>query len=279
MSEETWESTRAWDVMRWLVYYLLEDLVPPEMAAGADILDFSAGLGDLSRYMAEAGARSVLATRPEDVPGDTGVDWMTGVAAGNIVESLAGRSFDLAVARMVFQFPTWEGDRADPDTLAGEFAEVLRPGGRLVAAFHDFVAVEDEPYGVELPNVDEVLSSRPELARVVRFLNLPPREGPMGQTGFGLKVPMFVSSLAANGYAVESASHVEPFTFPTGVEGRTEADLVALGDEVMELKRRWLAHVPDEYDRPARIRALLRELSVIMPHVAWPIVRVVARKL
>lgn len=265
--------------MRWLVYYLLEDLVPPEMAAGADILDFSAGLGDLSRYMSDAGARSVLATRPEDVPGESGVDWVTGVAAGNIVEKLAGRSFDLAVARMVFQFPTWEGDRADPDTLAGEFAEVLRPGGRLVVAFHEFVAVEDEPYGAELPNVDEVLSARPELGRVVRFLNLPPREGPMGQTGFGLKVPMFVSSLAASGYAIESASHVEPFTFPTGVDDHSEADLVSLGDEVMELKRRWLAGVPDEYDRPARIRSLLRELSPIMPHVAWPIVRVVARRL
>ncbi|MEX2134004.1 MAG: hypothetical protein WEB67_07665, partial [Acidimicrobiia bacterium] len=99
MSENTWESARSWHQMRWLVYYLLEDLVPPEMAAGADILDFSAGLGDLSRYMVEAGARSVLATRPEPEPGDDGVEWLTGVAAGNVVQSLGGRSFDLVVAR------------------------------------------------------------------------------------------------------------------------------------------------------------------------------------
>jgi len=50
------------------------------------------------------------------------VEWLTGVAAGNVVESLDGRTFDLVVARMVFQFPTWEGDRADPDTMSAEFA-------------------------------------------------------------------------------------------------------------------------------------------------------------
>jgi SAM-dependent methyltransferase len=279
MADTTWESARSWHLMRWLVYYLLEDLVPPEMAAGADILDFSAGLGDLSRYMSGAGARSVLATRPEELAGEDGVEWLTGVATGNVVERLGERSFDLVVARMVFQFPTWEGDRADPDTMLAEFAHVIRPGGRLVVAFHEFVAIEDEPYGPEVPDVEEVLAARPDLASVVRFLNLPPREGPFGQTGFGLKVPMFVNSLATNGYVIESASHVEPFTFPLHLDRYSDADLQALVPEVMELKARWLAHVADPYDRPAAIRSMLSELAPKMPHVAWPIVRIVARRL
>lgn len=265
--------------MRWLVYYLLEDLVPPEMAAGADILDFSAGLGDLSRYMSEVGARSVLATRPEPQPGDDGVEWLTGVAAGNVVESLLGRSFDLVVARMVFQFPTWEGDRADPDTMSAEFAEVIRPGGRLVAAFHEFVAIEEGPLGPDIPDVEEVLASRPELAQVVRFLNLPPREGPFGQTGFGLKIPMFINSVVMNGFAIESTSHVEPFTFPLELDSYTDSDIGELVPRVMEIKRRWLSHVVDPYAHPAAIRHMLTELAPIMPHVAWPIVRVVARRL
>lgn len=279
VATDTWESKRAWHLMRWLVYYLLEDLVPPSMAAGADILDFSAGLGDLSRYMADSGARSVIATRPEEEPGEADVEWLTGVAAGNLVGRLDGRSFDLAVARMVFQFPTWEGDRADPDTMAEEFASVLRPGGRLVLAFHEFVAVEDEPYGPELPPVEEVLSARPELATVVEYLNLPPREGPLGQTGFGLKVPMLVSSLVGNGFAIEAASHVEPFTFPLDIEQQSDEEIRELGGHVMDLKRKWMAVVADEYERPARIRSLLIELADLMSFVAWPIVRVVARRL
>lgn len=279
MSENTWESARSWHQMRWVVYYLLEDLVPPEMAAGADILDFSAGLGDLSRYMAEAGARSVLATRPEPEPGDEGVEWLTGVAAGNVVQSLGGRTFDLVVARMVFQFPTWEGDRADPDTMSAEFAEVIRPGGRLVVAFHEFVAIEDQPLGPDIPDVEEVLASRPELAQVVRFLNLPPREGPFGQTGFGLKIPMFINSVVGNGFAIETTSHVEPFTFPLHLDRYSDTDLDALIPKVMEIKRRWLANVPDPYAHPGAIRQMLSELAPKMPHLAWPIVRVVARRL
>lgn len=267
--------------MRWLVYYLLEDLVPPDMVTGADVLDFSAGLGDLSAYMAATGARSVTATRPEAEPGQDhpGVEWLTGVAAGNLLESVGEHRYDLAVARMVFQFPTWEGDRADPDTMAAEFASVLRPGGRLVVAFHEFVGLEGHPHSGQLPDVSTVIEASPELGAVVRYLNLPPREGPLGQTGFGLKVPMFVNSLAANGFMVESADNPEPFTFPTGIGEFTDAELTSLGETVMELKSRLLAVVPDPYDRPGRIREMLVELGTIMPHVAWPIARVVARRL
>lgn len=267
--------------MRWLVYYLLENLIPQTMVVGADILDFSAGLGDLSKYMAAAGARSVTATRPEPEAGDqhAGVEWLTGVAAGNLVESVGKQRFDLAVARMVFQFPTWEGDRADPDTMSAEFASVLRPGGRLVVAFHEFVGLEDHPHASDLPDVSTVIEANPELGSVVRYLNLPPREGPLGQTGFGLKVPMFVNSLAANGFMIESADNPEPFTLPTAIGGLSDPELSDLGKAVMELKSRLLAHVVDPYDRPGQIRKMLVELGGIMPHVAWPIARVVARRL
>lgn len=281
MGDTTWESTRSWHLMRWLVYYLLEDLVPPPMVVGADVLDFSAGLGDLSAYMAAAGARSVVATRPETKAGDPhpGVEWLTGVAAGNLVEAVGERRFDVAVARMVFQFPTWEGDRADPDTMAAEFATILRPGGRVVAAFHEFVGLEGHPHTGELPDASTVIEANPGLGAVVRYLNLPPREGPLGQTGFGLKVPMFISTMAASGFMVEMADNPEPFTFPTALRGISDADLQSLGEAVMELKSRLLAFVPDPYDRPARIRKMLIELGDLMPHVAWPIARVVARRL
>ncbi len=267
--------------MRWLVYYLREDLVSPDMATGADILDFSAGLGDLSAYMADCGARSVLATRPEVEPGHehAGVEWATGVGAGNVVEKLGGRTFDLVVARMVFQFPTWEGDRADPDTMIEEFGSVLRLGGRLVAAFHEFVSLEGHPSSSELPDVSTVLDTNPHLGALVEYLSLPPREGPLGETGFGLKVPMFVDSLVSHGFAIETVDNPEAFTFPVALEGLSDDDLVELGDRVMELKSFLVAHVPDRYDRPARVRRMLVELAGIMPHVAWPIARVVARRL
>lgn len=267
--------------MRWLVYYLKENLVPPDMAAGAEVLDFSAGLGDLSAYMASVGARSVVATRPETEPGDSyeGVTWATGVAAGNVVEKLGGRSFDLVVARMVFQFPTWEGDRADPDTMLEEFSEVLRPGGLLVAAFHEFVPLEGHPDSRNLPDPGSLIEANPALGSLVKYLNLPPREGPLGQTGFGLKVPMFVNSLAAKGFAVEKADNPEPFTFPLSLGDMSTEKILELGERVMELKQRALAHVSDPYQRPERIRELLVDLGEIMPHVAWPIARVVARRL
>lgn len=281
VTDSTWESARSWHVMRWLVYYLLEDLVLPEMVVGSDVLDFSAGLGDLSRYIASTGARSVTATRPETEPGaeHDGVEWITGVAAGNVLEAVGDRRFDLAVARMVFQFPTWEGDRADPDTMIAEFASVLRPGGRLVVAFHEFVGLEGHPHTGALPDVSTVIEANPELGAVVRYLGLPPREGPLGQTGFGLKVPMFVNSLAANGFMVETADNPEPFTYPVSLGQKSDEELLQLGETVVEMKARYLTRIPDPYERPSRIRSLLVELGEIMPHVAWPIARVVARRL
>lgn len=278
----TWEQARAWELMRPLVYYLKEDLVAPAMANGTVALDFSAGLGDLSGYLVECGAERVVATRPEAaVPlGEGPIEWRGGVAAGNLARVFASDSFDLAVARMVLQFPTWEGDRVDPDTLGAEFATILRPGGRLVLAFHEFVSVEPVPSGEHLPDVEEMLtlSDRPGLAATARYLGLPPREGPFGESGFGLKVPMLITSLQRLGFQIEIADHPEPFTMPLDLGARTEQEVRELGEKVMAVKARYLS-APDQdvYERPGAVRAMLRELSGLFYFGVWPIVRVVAR--
>ncbi len=267
--------------MRPLVYYLIEDLVSPEWARDRDVLDFSAGLGDLSRYLLACGARSVVATHPDprEIDEENGVTWRGGVAAGRIAASLGESSFDLAVARMVFQFPTWEGDRADPDTMAVEFGHILRPGGRLVLAFHEFLPFETVPTGSE-PSIDQLLDAagREGQASIVRFLELPPREGPFGETGFGLKVPMLVTSLQRAGFEIEIADHAEPFTMPLHLDGLSDAEIAGLGSKVMAIKRGYLSD-PDQspYDRPGAVRSMLSDLGRLFEFATWPIVRVVAR--
>jgi SAM-dependent methyltransferase len=266
------------------VYYLREDFIPPAMAAGSDVLDFSAGLGDLSQYLVDCGASTVTATLPDTGAPEAGglVRWLEGVDATSIKDRLTGSSFDIAAARMVFQFPTWEGDRADPDTMVEQFAQVLRPGGRLVIAFHQFRAFEPVPARGDPPTADEALDSATgdlaNLARVVRYLGLPPREGPMGETGFGLKIPMLVTTLQTHGFDIETADHPEPFTLPLHLDALDEDEILDLGRRVMELKARYLAN-PDQspYDRPGTVRRMLIELREVVEFVAWPIVRVVAR--
>ena len=257
----TWEATRSWHLMRPLVYYLVENFVSPDMAAGARALDFSAGLGDLSRYLLDNGA-DVISTLPEQNPPDDDLFWKPGVAAGNIAESFDPGSFDVATARMVFQFPTWEGDRADPDTLAEEFAEVLVPGGHLVLAFHEFRVSHD-----------------PGALAMVDYLGLPPREGPHGETGHGLKVPMLVTTLQNRGFDIEVAEHAEPFTFPTRLSSLDDTAVRRLGETVMRTKRNYLVErAPGTYERPAVISEMLEELTCQFEFATWPIVRIVARR-
>lgn len=267
--------------MRPLVYYLVENFLPLELVEGSSALDFSAGLGDLSRYMVRAGARSVTATMPEsDAREGDQVDWVTGVSAGRIASTLGANQFDLAVARMVFQFPTWEGDAADPDSLAAEFAEILRPNGRLVIAVHDFVPFEEVPAPGPPPTVEEMLAGAdPSRAQMIRFLGLPPREGPMGESGFGLKTPMLVTTLQNQGFDIEVADHPEPFTFPLIPDVIHDAEIAHLGAEAMELKRRHLVvSGRSPYELPAAIRAMLIELRSLYRFTTWPVVRIVARR-
>lgn len=257
----TWEASRSWHLTRPLVYYLVENFAPRALVEDADVLDFSAGLGDLSRYMDQLGAR-VVSTLPEESAPSDGLDWRTGISAGHIATRFDPASFDLAVARMVFQFPTWEGDRADPDTLASEFAEVLRPAGRLVVAFHEFAEIEE---------------TDPRMA-MVRYLGLPPREGPHGESGYGLKVPMLVTTLQNRGFDIELAEHAEPFTFPVGID-KSDEEIEVLGQKVMEVKRHHLVErQPETYDRPGVIFEMLEELRAMFRFVTWPIVRIVARR-
>jgi Methyltransferase domain len=280
-SEMSWETTRSWHLVRPLVYYLIEDFVAPEMVRGIDILDFSAGLGDLSSYMSSAGARRVVSTTPgTDPPGRPELDWRTGIAAGRLATSLQPESFDMVVARMVLQFPTWEGDAADPDTLTDEFVTLLRPGGLLVVAFHEFIPFESLPPQNGPPDVEAMLEGAdPPRAALVRYLGLPPREGPSGESGFGLKVPMVVTTLQSRGFDIEVADHPEPFTFPAHLETMTESQLVELGDQVMSLKRRYLGESGiDSYQRPRVLREMLGELSSLFEFVTWPIVRIVGRR-
>ena len=247
--------------MRPLVYYLVENFISSEMAAGTRALDFSAGLGDLSRYLRGNGAE-VVSTLPESDPPDDELQWKPGVAAGNIADSFDSGSFDLATARMVFQFPTWEGDLADPDTLAEEFAEILVPGGHLVLAFHEFQVTND-----------------PGALAMVEYLELPPREGPHGETGHGLKVPMLVTTLQNRGFDIEVAEHVEPFTFPTRLRDLDDAAVLRLGETVIGTKRHFLVErAPGAYERPAVINEMLAELSTLFEFATWPIVRIVAKR-
>lgn len=283
-SAVTWEQSRGWHLMRPLVYYLREDFIPPTMADGRDAIDFSAGLGDLSQYLVDCGASSVTATRPEtDVPDGVGpVKWLGGVTAADLADRLPASSFDLGAARMVFQFPTWERDQADPDSMVEQFARVLRPGGRLVVAFHQFRAFESVPAQGAYPDPDQLLEDATgelaSLARLVRYLGLPPREGPMGETGFGLKTPMFVTTLQTHGFDIETADHPEPFTMPLDLGDRNDEEITDLGSRVMELKRRYLSNTDESpYDRPGTVRRMLSELSGMFEFVTWPIVRLVAR--
>jgi hypothetical protein len=51
--------------------------------------------------------------------------------------------------------------------MIGEFAEVLRPGGRLVAAFHEFVSLEGHPSSPDLPEVSTVIETNPHLGALL----------------------------------------------------------------------------------------------------------------
>ena len=87
-----WERQRHWPLMRPFVYYLTENFIESAWVTGKRVVDFSAGLGDLSSYMAGLGPTRLIATVPEPelanpAPID-GVEWRPGVLASHIAESL-----------------------------------------------------------------------------------------------------------------------------------------------------------------------------------------------
>jgi hypothetical protein len=307
-SSEVWEHARGWAVMRSFVYYQRENFIPEGLVEGRDVIDFSAGLGDLSNYVASLGPSSLIATAPEEhAPRPSllpdSVEWMTGVGADQIAELLPEESADVILARMVIQFPTVESDAVDVDQILMQMRGVLSSGGSIVMTTHSYFSlpqlrgdpsrVDDQLAAVEadvLPLLDAkdaftrgVARETMGLIELVRYLDLPPRDGPFGQTGFGLKIPMLVNSVVAQGFTVDSVEEIEPFTYPIGLQ-KSIADnaesVIELGEQVMAIKRRYLtsAEARDPYLRPAVLARMIAEIGELLPVTTVPIVRLCVTK-
>lgn len=305
---DVWEYTRDWATIRPFVYYQRENFVPRSLVENRDVVDFSAGLGDLSAYVEALDPSNLIATapeahapRPEQLPAST--EWRTGVGASNLVAALGTGSADVILARMVIQFPTVENHAIDVDGILTQMRDVLRPSGMVVATTHSYfslpafsgdrsgdtdhlAAVEAEAAAL-LENKDGFTRSVAEeaigLIELVRYLELPPREGPFGRTGFGLKVPMLVNSFVNAGFAIDSVDEIEPFTFPIGLPDsseRTGESVTELGERVMAIKRSHLTkrEAADAYLRPAVLGEMIAEIRALVPVTAVPIVRIVATR-
>ena len=294
--------------MRSFVYYQRENFIPEGLVEGRDVIDFSAGLGDLSVYVSSLGPSSLIATAPEEhAPRPSSlpdsVEWIAGVGADRIAEALPEASADVILARMVIQFPTVESDAVDVDQILAQMRSVLRQGGSIVITTHAFFSlprfkgdhsrVDDHLAAVEadvLPLLDAediftrgVAQETAGLIELVRYLDLPPRDGPFGRTGFGLKIPMLVNSFVAQGFTVDSVEEIEPFTYPIGLQ-ESVADnansVIELGEHVMSIKRRYLTSVEasDPYLRPAVLADMIAEIRELLPVTTVPIVRLSAKK-
>ena len=307
-SSEVWEHARDWSLILPFVYYQRENFVPEGLVTALDVVDYSAGLGDLSAYVWTLDPSSLIATAPEPnalrpplLPDS--VVWKSGVGAGQIAGALSEASADVILARMVIQFPTVETDAVDVDAILRQMHDVLRTDGSIVATTHSFFSlsrfegdhsdVDDHLAAVEadvLPLLEAedaftrgVAQETAGLIELVRYLGLPPRDGPFGRTGFGLKIPMLVNSFVRQGFVVESVEVIEPFTFPIGLLARIGDDVESvkdLGAQVMSIKRRYLTstEAADPYLRPPILADMIAELRTLVPVTAVPIARVVATK-
>ncbi|MBW8010353.1 MAG: class I SAM-dependent methyltransferase [Chloroflexi bacterium] len=296
----SWELLRDWEIIRYLVYYLIEDFVHAHLIPGKDVLDFSAGLGDLSTYIAQNQPKSLIATAPEDIEPAPAllalqeVTFLSNLPAIEISSKLPPNSVDLFLARMVFQFPTDEADRIDIDGMLAQIYTVLRPGGRIIIASHEYTELDDHPDDWNLALEDylrEVVADRSGrhkthlkgLIELIRAIGLPPREGIHGQTGFGLKSLMAVDSFVQAGFTIEDSAEIEDFTFPVGLTSQLldRKDYYRdLGEKIMAIKR---AHIltPEfegKYTRPQVLQSILREINQLHSFVTIPIFRIQARK-
>ena len=296
----SWELQRNWEIVRYLVYYLVEDLVSPDQISGKDIVDFSSGLGDLSEYIFSHNPKTLIATSPDDVPspvsltGKPGFRFIPNLHARMISEKLAPNSVDLFVARMVFQFPTEEGDHIDVDGMLAQIFSILRPGGCLIICSHEFTQLDDHPEDWDLPleryleNLPAEPTGRHEarihgLIELIEAIGLPPREGVHGQTGFGLKALMAVDSFIQAGFKIESAAEIEDFTFPIGISQdlATRKDYYReLGQQVFTIKQAHI-HSPvfaNKYTRPTALKNILQAINQLHPFVTVPIFKIQAVK-
>lgn len=295
----TWELQRRWETVRYLVYYLVENLVPPALIPGADIIDFSSGLGDLSAYMAAHDPRSLTATSPEasDPPPHLPVNasHLEDVPADQIAARLPAASADLFVARMVFQFPTVEDHHIDMDGMLAQVYQVLRPGGRLIICSHQYTELDPHIEAAWPEPVDayfeRLLAAHhgahhdylAGLIELIQTIGIPPREGSHGQTGFGLKPSMAIDSFVRAGFRIERAAELEEFTFPIGLsrELAERSDYYAeLAEKVFAIKERHIQRpaFADKYQRPQVLRAILTEINQMHPFVTIPIFSIQAIK-
>jgi hypothetical protein len=296
----SWELLRNWEIVRYLVYYLVEDLVAPDQISGKDIVDFSAGLGDLSEYIYSYNPKSLTATSPDVVPSPTSLAgkpafrFIPNLSARQINQEFAPNSIDLFIARMVFQFPTDEHDRIDVDGMLAQIFTILRPGGNLIICSHEFTQLDDHPEDWDLPlkrylanllaeQTDRHTSRIHGLIELIEAIGLPPREGLHGQTGFGLKALMAVDSFVQAGFKIQSAAEIEDFTFPVGISH----DLLNRKDYYQKLSQQVFAikqtHInspafADKYTRPAVLKTILQQLNQLHQFVTVPIFKIQALK-
>lgn len=295
----TWELQRRWEIVRYLVYYLVEDLVPPDLIQGKDVIDFSAGLGDLSAYMAEQAPRTLIATSPDQAPRPpqlpASVQYLPDLPAERIGAQLPPDSADLFVARMVFQFPTEEEHHIDVDGMLAQIYRVLRPAGRLIIASHQYTELDPHLESTWPESVaayfDKLLATHSGehgdylagMVELIRTIGIPPREGSHGQTGFGLKASMAVDSFVRAGFQIESAAELEEFTFPVGLSreiAARETYYAELAQKVFAIKQRHIGSqaFADKYRRPQVLSAILNEINALHPFVSIPIFSIQAIK-
>jgi hypothetical protein len=295
----SWELLHNWDIVRYLVYYLIEDLVSPELIPGKDVIDFSAGLGDLSAYLFAQNPRSLTATSPDDRPPEIlsdkpGIDFVPHLTAQSLSQKLQPASADLFVARMVFQFPTDQRDHIDVDGMLSQIYQILRPGGELIICSHEFTQLSDDPEDWDLP-LEEYLTVLPErytgthqdkvrgLIEMIKTIGLPPREGVHGQTGFGLKGFMAIDSFVQAGFRIKSAGEIEDFTYPVGIStdfNSRREHYRELAQQVFAIKQQHILspQFQNKYTRPTALKTILREINQLHDFVSVPIFKIHAAK-